>query len=110
MHDEHAPIGNLITKAKDNAPQHVTEPIYGGYSNARGEIALFGESLVYRVNLKNKTVRQQPALNSEAQERYDSVAAGETFQYCSANFRRLSAPQILEICASGPFRVAPRLA
>lgn len=105
-----APIGTLITKPKDSVLQGTPEPIYGGYSNARGEIALFGESLVYRVNLKNKTVRQQPALNSEAQLRYDAAAAGEAFQYCSANFRRLSAPQILEICASGPFRVAPRLA
>lgn len=105
-----APIGTLVTKAKDNVLQEAAEPIYGGYSNARGEIALFGESLVYRVNLKNKTVRQQPGLNSEAQLRYDAAAAGEAFQYCSANFRRLSAPQILEICASGPFRLAPRLA
>lgn len=107
MQEAIAPIAALVTKPK-TGDLHESELIYGGYSNARGEIALFAERLVLRVNLKNKTVRQQPGLNSEAQQRYDAVEAGETFQYCSANFRRLSKPQILEICASGPFRVTPR--
>jgi hypothetical protein len=102
------PVGTLVTKAKDKILQETTEPIYGGYSNARGDIALFGDSFAYRVNLKNKTIRQQPWLNPQAQVRYDAAESGETFQYCSAQFCRLSDPQILEICASGPFRVMPR--
>lgn len=82
------------------------EPIYGGYVNARGQISLFGEVLVYRMNFKFNTVQQCAPLNSGAQERYDAVEAGETFKYCSVTFRRLSSAQIIEICSSGTFRVA----
>ncbi|HTZ56234.1 MAG TPA: hypothetical protein VMB20_14365 [Candidatus Acidoferrum sp.] len=105
---ETEPVGTLVTKAKDSVLPGTHEPIYGGYTNARGEIALFGESLAFRVNLKNKTVRQGPGLNSEAQARYDAAESGEAFEYCSKRFSRLSDPEILEICASGPFRVMPR--
>ncbi len=105
---ETAPVGTLVTKAKDSVLPGTSEPIYGGYSNARGEISLFGERLAYRVNLKNKSVRQHPGLNSEAKVRYDAAESGEAFHYCSKPFSRLSNPQIAEICASGPFRVMPR--
>jgi hypothetical protein len=103
-----APIGTLHTKTKDKVVTEASQAIYGGYSNARGEISLFGESHAFRVNLKNKTIRQQAALNSQAQARYDATESGEAFQYCSVEFCRLSEPQIAEICASGPFVVKPR--
>jgi hypothetical protein len=108
MEKEAVPVGTLVTKGKDAVLEETAEPIYGGYSNARGEIALFGESLAYHVNLKNKTIRQRPRLNSEAQMRYDATASGEAFQYCNKHFSRLSNLEIAEICASGPFRVMPR--
>jgi hypothetical protein len=103
-----APIGTLFAKTKDGVVQEISEPIFGGYSNARGEISLFGKNLAFRLNLKNRTVRQQPALNPQAQMRYDAAESGEAFQYCSANFYRLSEPQIVEICTSGPFRITTR--
>lgn len=102
------PVGTLVTKARDTVVPEKAEPIYGGYSNARGEISLFGESLAYSVNLKNKTVRQRLGLNSEAQARYDATESGDSFEYCSKRFSRLSNAEIAEICASGPFRVMPR--
>jgi hypothetical protein len=101
-------IGTLVTKANDRALLVTSEPIIGGYSNNRGEVALIGKTTAYRVNLKNKTVRPYPALNSQAQVRYDAAESGEAFQYCSAKFCRLSDPQIVEICAAGPFRIKPR--
>lgn len=104
------PIGTLdISRATNGPAKASSEPIYGGYANGRGDIALFGESLVYRVNFKNKTVQQRPPLNADAQARYDLVQAGETFTYCNVNFRRLSAEQIVEICSSGSFRITLRL-
>jgi hypothetical protein len=106
-----APIANLeivSKKAKDRIVQEAPEPVYGGYANARGEIFLFGEDLVYRVNFKNQTVQQRPKLNAGAQARYDATAAGEAFEYCNVSFRRLSSEQILEICSSGAFRVTPK--
>ncbi len=107
--NETVPVGTLVTKAKDSVVPGTSEPIYGGYSNARGEISLFGERLAYRVNLKNKSVRQHPGLNSEAQIRYDAAKSGEAFHYCNKPFNRLSDPQVAEICAAGPFRVMPRV-
>lgn len=101
MQERTRPVGTLVL-------QEASEPIYGGYSNPRGEIALFGESLAYHVNLKNKTVRQRPGLNSQAQVRYDAAESGEAFEYCKKRFQRLSEPQIVEICAAGPFRIMPR--
>ena len=101
-------VGTLIAKPKNIAQSEIFEPIVGGYSNARGDVALLGESLTYRVNSRNKTIRLQPGLNSQAQIRYDAAAPGEVFQYCGAKFLRLSDHEIVEICAAGPFGVAPR--
>ena len=85
-----------------------SEPIYGGYSNSRGEVFLFGAELAFRVNFKNKTIQQRAPLNPGAQARYDETEAGDPFEYCKVSFRRLSAAQILEICSSGSFGVGPR--
>lgn len=105
-----APIGILNLNKKGNAgPIHaISEPIYGGYANGRGQICLFGASLVYRVNFKYNTVEQRPPLNAGAQARYDAAEAGAAFEYCNASFRRLSNDQIVEICSSGSFRLALR--
>ncbi len=107
---EIAPIAilNTHTKVKGQSVDGASEPVYGGYANARGEIFLFAETLVYRVNSKNQTIQQRRPLNSGAQARYEETPAGEDFQYCNASFRRLSHEQIVEVCASGAFRVTPR--
>lgn len=101
------PIGilDLSKKVSDGAIQVIYEPIYGGYMNGRGQVSLFAESLVYRVNFKYNTVQQRPPLNSGAQARYDATDAGDAFEYCSIRFHRLSNVQIMEICSSGSFRV-----
>ena len=106
-----APIGllNISRKANDGLVQEPAEPIYGGYANRRGEISLFGESIAYRVNFKKNTIQQWPPLNPGAQARYDATEAGEVFEYGNVSFRRLSSAQILEICASGSFRIIPKL-
>jgi hypothetical protein len=106
---EAAPVDVLLVKAKQAGAEEVQEPIYGGYENARGDVSLFAEKLVYRVNFKNKTVRQHPSLNPEAQALYEAAGAGEAFQYCNVNFRRLSNDQIVEICGQGAFRATPRV-
>lgn len=98
----------ISKKTKDRIVQEPSEPVYGGYANARGEIFLFGQDLVYRVNFKNQTVQQRPKLNPGAQARYDAAAAGDNFEYCNVSFRRLSKEQIIEICSSGSFRVTPK--
>ncbi len=107
-----APIGvlNISKRAKDGFVQEPSEPIYGGYSNPRGEISLFGEGIVYRVNFKNNTVQQRPPLNPGAQARYDAADSGETFEYGGKSFCRLSNAQIIEICSSGSFRITPKAA
>lgn len=101
------PIGILNLRKKVNAedPQAISEPIYGGYANGRGQISLFGESVVYRLNFKYNTVQQWPPLNHGARARYDAVEPGEPFEYCSVKFLRLSNRQIVEICSSGLFRI-----
>lgn len=107
-----APVATLdivSRKSKDRLVPEPSEPVYGGYANGRGEIFLFGEDLVYRVNFKNQTVQQRPKLNSGAQARYDATEAGAAFEYCNVSFRRLSSAEIVEICASGAFRVTPKL-
>jgi len=106
------PIGvlQIHKRAKEGLVPEPAQPIYGGYANPRGEILLFTEAIVYRVNFKNSTVQQRPPLNSGAQARYDATDCGETFQYGNVSFRRLSSAEILEICASGPFRVTPKAA
>ena len=95
-------IGSRI---KDAIVKQSLEPIYGGYSNARGEVNLFAERCTYRVNFKNQTLRQRPSLNAGAQAHYDAVEAGEPFVYAKTEFVRLSHERIAEICASGTFRV-----
>ena len=52
---------------------------------------------------------QHPSLNPEAQALYEAAGAGEAFQYCNVNFRRLSNDQIVEICGQGAFRATPRV-
>ena len=105
-----APVGILnLSKKTLGGVTHVTpERIYGGYANGRGQICLFGEDLVYRIDSKFNTVQQRAPLNPDAQARYDAADAGETFVYCSVTFRRLSKDQIIEICSSGTFRLTLR--
>ncbi len=93
---------------KNPSSEGTGEPVHGGYSNARGEVFLFSEDLVYRVNFKNQTLQQRPPLNSGAQMRYDETEAGSEFQFANKTFRRLSNEQIVEICSSGRFRITSR--
>jgi hypothetical protein len=106
------PIGvlRIHKKAKDGVVLEPSEPIYGGYANGRGQISLFGETIVYRINFKLGTIQERPPLNSGARARYDATGLGETFQYGNVIFRRLSSAEIIEICSSGSFRVTPKLA
>jgi hypothetical protein len=87
----------------------LSEPVYGGYANPRGDIVLFGKDLAYRVNLKNQTLQQRPPLNSGAQARYDATEAGEAFEFGNKTFHRLSLEQIADICTSGRFRVSSKV-
>ncbi|HZZ00343.1 MAG TPA: hypothetical protein VFE36_12290 [Candidatus Baltobacteraceae bacterium] len=107
MKDSRAPIAVLEIgrKNKNDLVNPSFEPVYGGYSNARGEVNLFGERCTYRVNFKSQTLRQRPSLNSGAQATYDGVEAGEPFVYAKTEFVRLSHERIAEICAAGAFRV-----
>ena len=82
-----------------------SEPVYGGYANARGEIVLFVKDGAYRVNFKSQTLQKRPVLNSGAQARYDATEAGDDFEFGSKTFRRLTHEQIVGICASNLFRV-----
>ena len=101
---------NIHKKVKENVfVPEPCEPIYGGYENRRGEIALFGHDVVYRINAKSRTVQQRPPLNAGAQAKYDAAQAGESFDYCNVQFRRLANDEIVKICASGPFRASPRI-
>jgi hypothetical protein len=106
------PMGvlRIHKKAKDGVVPEPSEPIYGGYANHRGQISLFGETVVYRINFKLGTIQERPRLNPGAQARYDATGLGETFQYGNVSFRRLSSAEIVEICSSGSFRVTPKLA
>jgi hypothetical protein len=109
---EAVPVASLdivSRRSKDRLVQEPSEPVYGGYANGRGDIFLFGETLVYRVNFKNQTVQQRPQLNPGAQARYDATEAGEPFEYCNVRFRRLSNAEIIEICSSGAFRITPKM-
>ncbi len=105
------PIGVLQRQEDPKGARtgNLPEPIYGGYANRRGEISLFGETLVYRINLKNRTVQQRPPLNQGAQTRYDAARPGEPFEYGRVTFRRLNHREIEDICASGLFRFRPKL-
>ncbi|SRR5579872_3383606 len=98
------PVGRLLVSSKDaDGPQY--QPIYGGYANAKGLICLFAQELAYRINFKGRTIQQRPRLNSGAQARYDAAQPGEAFEYCGVSFRRLTIAEIVEICASGTFRM-----
>jgi hypothetical protein len=85
-----------------------SEPVFGGYANERGDITLFAKDLAYRVNFKNRIVKQRPPLNVGAQARYDATEAGEDFAYGNQTFRRLSLQQIADICTTRPFRIGSR--
>ena len=86
----------------------MSEPIYGGYANGRGDIVLFGKDVAYRVNLKKQSLQERPQLNAGAQDRYDAAAVGEPFEYGNKQFQRLSEEQIVEICSSGHFRLTSK--
>lgn len=86
----------------------LSDSIYGGYTNGRGEITLFGKDLAYRVDLKKQTLQLRPRLNFGAQARYDATDAGETFSFGNKTFHRLSEQQIADVCGFGCFRVTVR--
>lgn len=105
-----APVAALAIKGTVgglSSPER-SEPVYGGYANARGDVVLFAEDTAYHVNFKNKILKQRPPLNLGAQARYDATEAGEEFTYGNKTFRRLSLQQIEEICGTGHFRVGAR--
>ncbi|HEY6325447.1 MAG TPA: hypothetical protein VIW73_02885 [Candidatus Cybelea sp.] len=95
----------VTTRSSGKDASELSEPIYGGYANARGEIFLFAKDQAYRVNFKSQTLQRRPPLNSGAQARYDATEAGEQFEYGNKSFRRLSHEQIVGICTSHRFRV-----
>jgi len=84
------------------------EPVYGGYANGRGDVVLFAKDIAYGVNFKNQILKERPPLNVGAQARYDATEAGESFEYGTKSFQRLSHEQISEICTGGRFRVGSR--
>jgi hypothetical protein len=110
MQEVRTPVAVLAIKAERNSttPVELSEPVYGGYANGRGDIVLFATELAYRVNFDKQTLQQRPQLNAGAQERYDAAERGEPFEYGSKTFRRLSNEQIVEICASGRFRLTSK--
>lgn len=101
------PVATLAIKSgfKGNDPTERSEPVYGGYANARGEIVLFAKDGAYRINFKSQTLQRRPPLNAGAQARYDATKAGEDFEFGNKTFRRLSHEQIVGICASHRFRI-----
>ncbi len=107
METARAPVAilEIARKNKSGLLSQCSEPIYGGYANARGQISLFAESCAYSVNFKSQTLRERPSLNSGAQANYEATEAGEPFTYANVTFLRLSHERIAEICASGTFRI-----
>lgn len=105
--DLSAPVAVLAVSVRTNGRdvRESSEPIYGGYANGRGDIVLFAEELAYRVNSVKQTLQGRPKLNAGAQARYDAAVLGDQFEYGNKTFRRLSEQQIVEICASGRFRL-----
>lgn len=102
-----SPVAALaITKSNGRVASELTEPVYGGYANPRGEIFLFAKDLVYRVNFKTHVLQRRPPLNPAAQARYDATVAGDNFEYGNRTFRRLSHEQIAEICEANRFKVS----
>jgi hypothetical protein len=104
------PIAALAIKIAGGRPgsEALSEPVYGGYANSRGEVVLFGKDQAYRVDFKKQTLQLRPPLNFGAQARYDEARAGESFEFANKTFQRLSEQQITDICESGDFRVTPR--
>jgi len=103
-----APLPVAALAINKQGSSDFSEPVYGGYSNARGEIVLFAKELAYRVNFKNQTLQHRPPLNPGAQARYDATEAGEPFEYGNKTFRRLSHEQIAAICTAHRFKVSSR--
>lgn len=104
------PVALLEIKAESDVKggSDLSDPIYGGYTNSRGEIVLFGKDLAYRVDLKKQTLQLRPQLNFGAQARYDETDAGDAFNFGNKTFQRLSEQRITEVCKSGHFRVTVR--
>jgi hypothetical protein len=109
MIDTPFPVATLVISGAVKGPcSGRFEPVYGGYANGRGEVVLFAKDSAYRVNFKNKILKQGSPLNYGAQARYDAAEAGEDFEYANKTFRRLSHQQIAEICTANDFRVGSR--
>jgi len=107
MNDVSSPVAVLsITQSNGRSSTERTEPVYGGYSNPRGEIFLFAKELVFRVNLKTSVLQQRAPLNPGAQARYDATVAGDDFDYGNRTFRRLSHEIIADICGAHRFRLS----
>ncbi len=106
----HAPLPvaslAITTRVRAGGSPELSEPVYGGYANPRGDILLFADGNTYRVNFKNQTLQKRPPLNPSAQARYDATQAGETFEYANRSFRRLGHDEIAEICAAHRFRIS----
>lgn len=94
----------ITTRINGKDSSEISEPVYGGYANQRGEIFLFGKDYAYGLDLKRQTAKRRPPLNTGAQERYDATRAGESFDFGNRTFLRLSHEQIVAICASNRFR------
>jgi hypothetical protein len=105
-----SPIATLVIKIAGKGPSQPahSEPVYGGYSNSRGEVVLFGKDQAYRVDFKRQSLQPRPPLNFGAQARYDQAQAGESFEWGKKTFQRLSEQQITDICEAGDFKVSPR--
>jgi hypothetical protein len=105
----HVPLAvanlSITTRFNGKDAADVSEPVYGGYANQRGEIFLFAKESAYRVNFKSQTLQRRPPLNPGAQAKYDATEAGEAFEYGNRSFRRLSHEQIVAICGSHQFKV-----
>jgi hypothetical protein len=103
----HLPVATLsiTTRFDGKDTSELSEEVYGGYANQRGEVFLFTGEGAYRVNFKSQTLQRRPPLNVGAKAKYDAAEAGADFEYASKNFRRLSHEQITEICGSHRFRL-----
>ncbi|MBV8068093.1 MAG: hypothetical protein JO113_08945 [Candidatus Eremiobacteraeota bacterium] len=100
------PVATLAVTARGKEPSELSEPVYGGYANPRGEIFLFArDGIAYRVNFKKQTLQRRPSLNPGAQARYDATEAGQIFDFGNRSFRRLSHEEIVAICAAHRFRI-----
>jgi hypothetical protein len=98
----------ITVAGKGKSSPALSEPVYGGYANSRGEVVLFGKDQAYRVDFKKQTLQLRPQLNVGARARYDEAQVGNSFEFGNKTFQRLSEQQIIDICGSGDFRVTPR--